>query len=87
VYIDVADWNPLNHDVIETPVRLHAPVALELAILPLIVAASLDRFSSVSHSWSVFYDFYPACMMTLLSPVGYWTKVARVIILRSRNRL
>jgi len=49
VNIDVAYWNPFHTDVVEASIWLDAPVALEQTILPLIVSASFNRFSSVAH--------------------------------------
>jgi len=60
VNIDVADRYPLHPNVVEAPIWLGAPVALEQAILLLIIRASLGRFPSVAHFWSVFCIFTPA---------------------------
>ena len=49
VNADVADRYPFHLDIIQASIRLSAPVALEEAILSLIVTAPFSCFSSIVH--------------------------------------
>jgi hypothetical protein len=53
VNVDMADRYPFHLDVVEASIWLVASVALEQAILLLIISASLGHFSSVAHFRSV----------------------------------
>jgi hypothetical protein len=55
----MVDRYPFHLDVVEASIRLGAPVALEQTVLLLIVSASLDRFPSVVHFWSVVCFYTP----------------------------
>jgi hypothetical protein len=88
VNVDVADRYPLHQDIVEASIWLGTPVALEQAILLLIISASLGCFPSVAHFWSVIVSHTPALLMMVpvLLP-GYWTKVVPGIISNCFNGL
>ena len=83
----MADRYPFHKDVVEASIWLDAPVVLEQSILLLIVSASLARVPSVAHVGSSLCFYTPAHIMVLVSPVGYWTKVVRVISSNSPDGL
>jgi len=60
VNVDVADRYPLHQDIVEASIWLGAPVALEQTVLLLIIRASVGRFPSFVHVWSVLYIYTPA---------------------------
>ena len=66
VNIDVADRDPLHLDIVQASIGLYTPVAPEVTILPLIIAAPFICQSSVVHPWFIPGSFLLLLFLSLL---------------------